>query len=564
MENMPENSVPEGGTSAGKVQKHPRIGFYLLCLVLACLIPGVIGAVALIAHQERSNREALENASIQTARALVQVVDGEVLKRIAILESLATSQAARERDFNGIYRLMERINSRPSLASMFSLTDKDGQLIANTTLPFGSPLPKHGNPLHIEEVIKSRQPVVSDLFTGSIYNDQVVTASVPMVVDGEVDYIMSATLRGDLFAAILKNEGISPDWRSAILDREGRFIARVISGDDAPLVTRNELLRGELKGAAEGAFETESFNGTPLLTVYSRSKFTGWTVVLGMPLEPLEREYQSTLYMLLSGITLLFSFVLVLAWWMSDRISHSVRALIPPAQQLGEGRPVELDTIQLEVEETDEVAHALVDASKLLRQRTEALTAERDSRQQQIDQMVIERTRALEAAKQASEALARRDVLTGLMNRLAANERLLEEFLRMKRIGSSYAVLLIDIDHFKQVNDTYGHDTGDQVLKTVADLLEANLRATDFVFRYGGEEFLVLLPATGLEGAQVFGEKLRAALEAHHFGSGMKITISIGISIAETTDNDDHATVNRADTALYRAKNGGRNQLQWC
>lgn len=165
-------------------------------------------------------------------------------------------------------------------------------------------------------------------------------------------------------------------------------------------------------------------------------------------------------------------------------------------------------------------------------------------------------------ANQELEKLARRDGLTELNNRLAANERLREEFLRMKRTGAVYSVILMDIDHFKRVNDTYGHETGDQVLKQVAQLIQETARVTDFVARFGGEEFLAILPNTDPEGAQVLAEKLRAAVADAQVPVVGQVTLSLGLALVEAADANEDVAVRRADQALYRAKAQGRNQVQ--
>lgn len=174
---------------------------------------------------------------------------------------------------------------------------------------------------------------------------------------------------------------------------------------------------------------------------------------------------------------------------------------------------------------------------------------------------VLKDVSELVRANQELEQLARHDTLTGLHNRLAANERLREEFLRMKRTGEVYSVVVMDIDHFKRVNDTYGHEAGDQVLKHVAKLISEAVRVTDFVARFGGEEFLVLLPDTDLHGAQILTEKLRSAVADVLVPVVGQVTLSLGLALVQHDDANEETAVRFADQALYRAKNQGRNQV---
>jgi diguanylate cyclase (GGDEF)-like protein len=151
-----------------------------------------------------------------------------------------------------------------------------------------------------------------------------------------------------------------------------------------------------------------------------------------------------------------------------------------------------------------------------------------------------------------------RDELTGLFNRRAMNEALTRGWLRHRRTLAPLAVLVIDLDHFKRVNDTLGHAGGDAVLVRVAALLQSQLRAEDVVGRAGGEEFWLLLPDTTGEHALALAERLRQRVAAEDLGT----TLSIGVALAEA--GDEHATqvIARADASLYRAKTRGRNRVE--
>lgn len=186
-------------------------------------------------------------------------------------------------------------------------------------------------------------------------------------------------------------------------------------------------------------------------------------------------------------------------------------------------------------------------------------------RHEQNEEILRQRTEELEARNQELRRLNRKDALTGLQNRLSADERLVQEFNRFKRNADpaqGYAVLFADIDHFKHVNDTYGHDIGDRVLCQLGLVLEASLRQTDYLARFGGEEFLILLPDTEIEGATTLAEKIRVAVMAHSFPVDGQLTISIGVTLVNVQDSSDSDALHRADVALYRAKNGGRNRVE--
>lgn len=191
----------------------------------------------------------------------------------------------------------------------------------------------------------------------------------------------------------------------------------------------------------------------------------------------------------------------------------------------------------------------------------QAMQAFRASR---IARIALERER--EALITQLQNSSETDFLTGLMNRRAFLTHGEANFSLAQRYGSEISVLLMDIDHFKQVNDVYGHQVGDRVLRRVGALLIELHRKVDIVVRYGGEEFLVMLPHTSLEQAATVAEKLRLAIAAMQVipDAGQKplhITASIGAA-AYVADSSLEALIWRADQALYRAKNGGRNQVR--
>jgi len=165
---------------------------------------------------------------------------------------------------------------------------------------------------------------------------------------------------------------------------------------------------------------------------------------------------------------------------------------------------------------------------------------------------------------QAEEILLRQattDPLTNLFNRRYITDVIQDEVLRASRHHNPFCVVLMDIDHFKAVNDTHGHDTGDMVLKSVSRVIEAKLREVDVLARWGGEEFLILLRDTDLAGANLAAEKIRLALQTGEDGAALIVTGSFGIAQAHKNETV-RELVHRADKALYAAKSAGRNQVQ--
>lgn len=160
--------------------------------------------------------------------------------------------------------------------------------------------------------------------------------------------------------------------------------------------------------------------------------------------------------------------------------------------------------------------------------------------------------------------------MTNLFNRRSLEATLEQKITETKKTDSAISVLMLDIDNFKKINDTYGHATGDEVLKTFADILKTNCRETDFCCRYGGEEFTIILPAADSEEAQIVAERIRQTIEKttiNYNNKNVKITTSIGVATKKSTDilatapNEMQNLITTADNHLYEAKRQGRNQV---
>jgi diguanylate cyclase (GGDEF)-like protein len=156
------------------------------------------------------------------------------------------------------------------------------------------------------------------------------------------------------------------------------------------------------------------------------------------------------------------------------------------------------------------------------------------------------------------------DGLTGLYNRRQFEIGLEQEYNRTKRHPSDFSLAILDIDFFKKVNDTYGHQYGDYVLKTVAELMKTSFRKTDLLYRYGGEELVMIMPETNIEGALIPTQRLRRAIEEYDFnynGVKAKVTASIGLTMNYQSFNSTAEILKSADEALYKAKEEGRNRV---
>ena len=170
----------------------------------------------------------------------------------------------------------------------------------------------------------------------------------------------------------------------------------------------------------------------------------------------------------------------------------------------------------------------------------------------------------IEESKLTSLAdVATHDGLTGLLDKRTFNRRLEEEIARQSRYGGRLAMVIVDIDNFKKLNDTFGHADGDIIIQQVADLMKEEARTTDVAARYGGEEFVVLLIGVGLQAGTTFAERLRANIEDRFKNTPYKTTISAGVAVSVKGDMVQSADefIRKSDEQLYKAKHAGRNQV---
>jgi len=178
----------------------------------------------------------------------------------------------------------------------------------------------------------------------------------------------------------------------------------------------------------------------------------------------------------------------------------------------------------------------------------------------ELETIVSQRTKELQEKNEQLQKISVTDKLTGLFNRLKLDEVLEFEINRSDRFNHSFGIIILDIDDFKSVNDTYGHQMGDYILKTMASIIEHNIRKTDVVGRWGGEEFMVICPENSKEETVLVAEKIRKSLESYTYETVGSKTASLGVSIY-TKDMGINNLISKADEALYRSKKSGKNQV---
>ena len=341
--------------------------------------------------------------------------------------------------------------------------------------------------------------------------------------------------------------------RVAIVDHEGLIVSGYQDGQIfADLPDDEGAFLEEAVSAEHGRWHRIRNRGGSSKLLVSMPAVSGlrWgTLVASIDLHDVERRTALTRWLLIA-LAVVFAITIAITIYvgLSIIVVRPIRRLAAAAAAIQGG---------------DLSARAQADEGGELGRTAEAfnaMAAELQSYTQSLERKVEERSTELHKAMAELERLATTDALTGIHNRRSFDSRLDFEIRRGKRSGHKLGLLMIDVDHFKRLNDTYGHGCGDEVLRDLAQLMLSHLRSTDIVARYGGEEFVVLLLDTNRASGIGTAEKLRAAISAHPFVPA-GVTVSIGIASFPDDAENAESLIARADQALYRAKEGGRDQV---
>lgn len=389
---------------------------------------------------------------------------------------------------------------------------------------------------------------------------------------------------------LIRNLGLTnPDLAFIyVMRHSGGRVYFVLDSDDSPeqaapgreyLERTSALLQGFQRPSVDDQVYTDEWGA--FMSGYAPLRNGNGEYLVGLDMRADELGRKLSAVRTAGGLSLGSSILLALLFSrvLSAKVVKPVRMLIARCRAIAKGDPDE----RVQIRSGDELEE-LVDAfNAMSRQLTESRAEAEEARRSLehardlLEVRVAERTRDLmqvnerllhEVAERAraEEQLAmaaRADPLTGLMNRRAMLEQLEYQAARFQRNGTPFTLILADLDHFKSINDTYGHDAGDQALIEIAEQLKKGLRSQDLVARWGGEEFLILLPDTDLEGGLVAAEDLRECISAHALTlerETLRLTLSLGVS-AYCAEQPLNACIKAADTALYQAKVQGRNRV---
>jgi signal transduction histidine kinase len=346
------------------------VRLWLAVLVVGCILPlsGITAFLIFNFYQHEQSR--LISNSIQQAHAIISLVDQDIASTEAALQALATDNSLANADFGAFYtRASKAVRNMPS--NSIALVDAAGQLVFTTSRPFDEPLPKvAGTPL-LKRILDTGKGGVSDLYIGPLVKHFIYTIAVPVHHKGSIAWILSATGAPAQLSELLKEQTLPDSWRAVVADSSDHVVART---HDIEIFAGKKLgpaFSLQTRSAAEGSFKSKNLNGVPVITVYSRSPVTHWSVIIGIPLEEMTAGLHQTLLWLIFSTLAALSAGLGFAWFISGDIARSIIALIPTAVAIGSNKTSRVP--ELRFKEAEQLAQALREASISLSQSQASL-----------------------------------------------------------------------------------------------------------------------------------------------------------------------------------------------
>lgn len=422
----------------------------------------------------------------------------------------------------------------------FHVAEPDGSIVCSAK-PIASTI-KVNDRKDFQDVLASKQAVVGDLVLSRTSGLFSLIIRIPVLdTHGQVASIISAQISAEQFNEAVSSIPLSVNGELIISDRGGKIIVHEPAPADWAGRTLPDTALGQaMLASSDTIVEARGLDNIPRIYGVSTTGHgpdNGLRVAIGAPQSEIESEVDRSLLKNVVTMILVITMVLISAWFGVDTlVLRKIRILIDTIQKLKEGQTSARTGLRYGVDELSHIARAIDEAAAGLERLLKLLR----------DQAI-------------------HDPLTELYNRRFLDECLKHELSKAARNGRNVGVIMVDIDHFKKINDTHGHKTGDEVLIAVAKALLGNVRAGDIVCRFGGEEFAIVLPGANLSITMARAEALRSIVEKlafHHLESPVgTITISLGAAVFPDHGATEAALLKSADIALYAAKGAGRNQV---
>jgi len=523
--------------------KIPRTRARILLLVILAALPALILTVY----------SAIERRGSEETRARAELVR---LVRLAALQQWQVVESARQMMVASSQILLTLLQDRPRCTQYFAsllaqnrnsyrsmgLFADNGELLCNAAT--WREKVYSGDRLYFRLAKETGRFAVGEYQIGRVTGQAGINFGFPVKdADNRVRAVAFAGLDLENLGRMAEATPLPPDGVLSVIDVKGTILSRkpALKERVGQKLWNPQLIESILAGS-EGVLEAKGEDGIDWLlahqVVYKNPDGAfPLRVLISVPLSRVFAEANRAMVRDLLGITLATVFLLVAAWFGAEWFMlRKFRALLRAAERMRGGDLKARTGIRYGQEELSQLAEAFDDMADALQQR-----------EQKLQEQAIS------------------DPLTGLYNRRYLNEFLPRELARSGRNATPVAVILIDLDQFKRVNDSFGHEAGDIVLNAVGNLLKGKVRGSDIACRYGGEEFALILPETGAEPAARRAEDIRlaiSALETSHAGRPLgKIAASFGIALFPDHAQNTDDLLRVADIALYAAKGAGRNRV---
>lgn len=424
---------------------------------------------------------------------------------------------------------LESLNLRSGIFNSLVMVDAQDTLVMSFP-----PLPSRiGNKVRSEaskQMLTARQPIISQPFTSAGGNLMIMLTHPIQTPDGHYLGFIGGSIylkKHNMLSNILSLHFFGNDISITIVDNDGRIIYDPVSARTGTLIPLSSQVKKELSKNKSGYF-TGFDEGRENLVGYASLTKTDWNIFVSTPANTITEMLKQTLEKISGVVLTILLLVAVGMAFISSRIARPLEQLARYVKATDNSTlPEKLSTIRVWYQEAALLRSALENSSRSVSARLAVLS---------------------------DEALT--DPLTGLLNRRGFNE----QSSRIEN-GKIQSVIAVDIDYFKTINDRYGHETGDRVLVEVANLLRLTCRESDIISRFGGEEFILLLPDTALPDAMVIAERIRQIIAETNFPEGSHLTISAGVASLQECGDDQEQLLRDADLALYQAKLQGRNRV---
>ncbi|MDB5905498.1 MAG: hypothetical protein JWM26_4376 [Betaproteobacteria bacterium] len=404
--------------------------------------------------------------------------------------------------------------------------------------------------LYLRLVRQTRQFSIGDYQVGRSSRRAGLNFGFPIMKNGALAGVAFLALDLDEFHASVAALPLPPQGVLILLDANGTIVARQPPDEGrVGIKVRSPTVHAALMAPGPGLFEGPGADGVTRIfasepVVNNSDGSVALKVSISVPKALVFQHADAELARDLAGILVATVLLIVVGRYSAERfVLRHIRTLLETARRVSSGDLTARTGMRPRNEELSQIGGALDDMAAALQERDAQL-------QHAMGRLVHQATS---------------DALTGLGNRRHLQQHLPLELARAKRRGEPFALIVVDADHFKRLNDTFGHDAGDLALKEIAGTLKDNIRASDLAWRYGGEEFVVLLNNAGLPGARERAELMRAALarlDLRHQGRCLgSVTASLGVAVFPDHGSDVETLIRAADAALYQAKAAGRNRV---